>query len=311
MNDDVRAYIDEIIGARFVFVPPGNFTMGSQFAEMIASEIGKKFFIDEAPPHQVVISEGFWVMETEVTIRQFRKFVEETGHITSAERAGESLGEYSVTTDADGKRSGQWVTGKGLNWRNLGWKVTDEHPVTHVSWEDADAFCLWLRDKTGRDYRLLTESEWEYAAGGPLHTTYSWGDDLPAGNRGGNIADVSFAGVYPEWKYPVLPSYDDGYVHTAPVGSYAPNGFGLYDMTGNVWEWVFDAYSASYYVESPTVDPIGPQEGSERVHRGGGFDWELPYLRITKRRRAPADRSACNIGFRIALSSRDNVASSI
>ena len=86
-----RAYIDKNIDARFVFVPPGNFTMGSRYAETTAPETEKKFFIDEAPPHQVKISKGFWVMETEVTLRQFRKFVEETGHVTSAERRGESL----------------------------------------------------------------------------------------------------------------------------------------------------------------------------------------------------------------------------
>lgn len=302
---------EEILGVRFVYIPPGSFTMGSRYAEISASDADKKFFADESPPHQVNFTKGFWLSETEVTVAQFRRFVRETGYRTSAERRGESLGEYTVTTDAAGRKSGSWRHGKGLNWTRPGpGHKGDCHPVRHVSWEDAKAFCRWLSDKTGRSYRLPTEAEWEYAAGGPRHTQYSWGVENPQGARGGNIADATFGRAYPDWKYPVLVDYDDGHAITAPVGSYAPNGFGLFDMTGNVWEWVGDFYSPQYYLQSPASDPQGPAEPApdpanptarpRRVHRGGGFDWELPYLRVAKRRGAPEDASALHLGFRIA-----------
>jgi formylglycine-generating enzyme len=298
------AYVEAAIDARMVLVTGGTFVMGSRYAESVPVEAERKFFQDEAPPHEVKLTRDFWVSDREITIGQFRRFVSETGYVTTAEKAGESLGEYQMTTDAQGKTTGSWVVGKRLNWKNPGWQVTDEHPVTHVSWEDAAAFCAWLSEKTGREYRLLTEAEWEYAAAGPRRTLYSWGDHEPNGLRGGNIADAAFAATYPQWKYPVHAAYDDTFTHTAPTGSFAPNAFGLHDMSGNVCEWCSDLYGATYYGESPAQDPSGAGNGTERVHRGAGFDWELPYLRITKRRRGAPTLTACNIGFRIARTAK-------
>lgn len=294
-----RAFVEEAIGARFVLVPGGSFTMGSEYAQTHTPEAERQFFVDESPPHRVALG-PYWVGDSEVTNAQFRRFVEETGFRTDAEIRGESLGEYSESTDAAGRKVGQWASGRGLSWRAPGWDAGESHPVAHVSWNDATAFVQWLRDKTGRPYRLLTEAEWEYAAG-MGRTLYAWGDGPPESRAGGNIADASFARRYPNWKYPVLAEYDDGYVHTAPVRLYAPNALGLYDMTGNVWEWTADVYSPTYYRSSPESDPTGPPSGAERVHRGGGFDWELPYLRTTKRRRARPEHSAAHIGFRLAL----------
>lgn len=296
----IRTFVEPITGLRFVLLPSGPFTMGSRFAEKLP-ENEQQWFVDEAPPHKVTLSHDFWLASTETTVAAFRRFVEETGYVTTAERVGESLGSYTLSTDAGGHQSGQWGIGKGLNWRNTGWPIGEDHPVTHVSWEDAAAFVEWLQDKTGRPFRLPTEAEWEYAAGGPTHAIYSWGDAPPTSGQEGNIADAQFAQAYPLWKYPVLTSVDDNYVHTAPVGSFDKNGFGLFDMTGNVWEWCTDRYSIDAYRTGDMIDPQGPESGTERVHRGGGFDWELTYLRVAKRRHGKEQMTAANIGFRIAL----------
>lgn len=295
-----RSFVEPVTGLRFVRIPAGSFTMGSRFGDT-EPEADRKWYADEAPPRTVTLSRDFWLASTETTVAAFRLFVAETGYVTTAERAGQSLGAYSLTTDAQGHQTGQWGPGKGLDWRHTGWKAGDDHPVVHVSWTDASAFVQWLRDKTGRPFRLPTEAEWEYAAGGSDHTLYSWGDREPSSGQEGNIADARFAAAYPQWKYPVLKSVDDGFVHTAPVGYYRANGFGLHDMTGNVWEWCADYYAADYYLKGSAQDPQGPSTGSQRVHRGGGFDWELPYLRVAKRRRTEEQTTAANIGFRLAL----------
>ena len=297
----VRTFVEPITSLRFVLVPSGRFIMGSRFVETL-SENERQWFIDETPPREVTLSYDFWLASTETTVAAFRRFVEETSYVTTAERVGESLGTYVLSNDADGHQTGQWGMGKGLSWHNTGWSDGEDHPVTHVSWEDATAFVEWLRDKTGRSFRLPTEAEWEYAAGGPNHTIYSWGNNPPISGREGNIADARFAQAYPLWKYPVLASVNDGFIHTAPVGSFDKNGFGLFDMTGNVWEWCADRYSMDAYHTGDTINPQGPESGSERIHRGGGFDWELPYLRVAKRRHGKEQMTAGNIGFRIALS---------
>jgi len=295
-----RSFVESVTGLRFVLVPAGTFTMGSTFAEKQPAA-DQQWFADEAPPHSVTIRRAFWLASTETTVAVFGRFVAETGYVTTAERSGQSLGAYVISTDTYGVQSGQWGSGPKLTWRNPGWKVSGNQPVAHVSWTDAAAFVQWLCDKTGRLFRLPSEAEWEYAAGGPEHAVYSWGGDNPMTGREGNVADKRFSIAYPLWKYPVLMSVDDGFVHTAPVGSYAANGFGLFDMTGNVWEWCADRYSADFYATGQEFDPQGAETGTERVHRGGGFDWELSYLRVAKRRHGAEQLTAANIGFRIAL----------
>lgn len=295
-----RSFVDTTTGISFELIPAGSFVRGSRFFEA-QSAIDQKWFADEAPPRSITISRDYWLASTETTISAFRHFVDATGYVTTAEREGSSLGAYTVSIGSDGEESGQWAMGAGLNWRTPGWNVDEAHPVVHVSWTDALAFVKWLSHNTNSPFRLPTEAEWEYAAGGPEHTVYGWGNDAPVTGREGNIADLRFASAYPLWKYPVLRTIDDGFVHTSPVGSFEPNGFGLFDMTGNVWEWCADRYAADAYVTGPDVDPQGPADGTERVHRGGGFDWELPYLRVAKRRRGAENMTAANIGFRLAL----------
>ncbi len=301
-----RIFVEDAVQIRMILVAGGEFEMGSEFYRTVLDKNEQVFFQDESPIHKVRITRSFWVAETETTVAQFRRFVQETGYVTEAELSGISLGEYSETVTPAGKSSASWGQGKRLCWKNPGYRQDDTQPVTHVSWNDAQAFCQWLMDKTGRHYRLLSEAEWEWAAGNKARTRYSWGENEPKGKQGGNIADMAFQEAFPNWKYPVLGTYMDNFVFPAPVGSYLPNSFGLFDMTGNVWEWVEDLYSPTYYKTSPIEDPKGPEKppvGSEvkRVHRGGGFDWELPYLRVAKRRAAPPQSTSVHVGFRIAL----------
>ncbi|MBI4714868.1 MAG: formylglycine-generating enzyme family protein [Nitrospirae bacterium] len=176
-------------------------------------------------------------------------------------------------------------------------KDCDSCPVDHVSWEDAKEYIARLKEKTGRSYRLPTEAEWEYAArDGGKGYKYGWGDGAPSGN----IADESMKKKFPEWA--IWNGYDDGRVVTAPAASYAPNGLGLYDLTGNVWEWVEDWYSEGYYRESPRDDPRGPEAGEFRVLRGGSWNNKASSLRNANRDWGAPDFRFGNIGFRLVVS---------
>ena len=234
-----------------VLIPGGTFKMGDKAGES-----------DEQPVHAVTVS-SFYLSKYEVTVADFKAFVDATGFKTEAEKQGWS--------NVWGQ--GNWVETKGINWRHNahGERLPAgkyKHPVLHVNWADAMAYCKWLSLKTGQTYRLPTEAEWEYAAGnGSRHTKYSWGNKMPKGKKGGNVADKSLSEAYNDLD--IFKGYADGYLLTAPVGSFAPNKLGLYDMTGNAWEWCSDWYAADYYADSPKSNPTGPDSGTERVWRGG------------------------------------------
>lgn len=156
-----------------------------------------------------------------------------------------------------------------------------------------------IADFKANGYRLPTESEWEYAArSGEKGYKFSWGDGGPSGKRGGNIADEAMKralSVTGAWE-----GYDDGYVYTAPVGSFDPNEFGLYDMTGNVWEWCWDWYGGDYYKNSPKKNPQGPSGGHSRVARGGSWNNKPNNVRAANRNNETPDNSNNNIGFRLS-----------
>lgn len=295
-------YHFEISNTKFIFkkISSGEFQMGSEYYK-IAKEEEQKYFIDESPIHKVAITKEYWVSESEVSVEQFEKFVSETKYITDAEKIGESLGEYSIIVDSTGKKLGSWIIAKGLNWKSTGFPISNNQPVVYISWNDANEFCKWLSKKSGKEIRLLTEAEWEYAAGGKQGFTYSWGDSLPTNLNGGNIADSSFKNKFHDWRYPVYELYNDNFIFPSPVKSYSENKNGLFDMTGNVWEWTSDFYSKDYYSNSTLENPTGFGSGEEHTIRGGGFDWELSYLRISKRRHLQSNKTACNLGFRICF----------
>ncbi len=260
----------------FVFIKGGCFEMGDVFGD------GDP---DEMPVHEVCVDD-FYAGKYEVTVGEFKKFVEETGYLTEAEKA-------DGCANWEGNR---WAYRKELNWRNPNFQQTDNHPVVCVSWNDAIEYTKWKSKKEKKGYRLLTEAEWEYAAKSGKRYKYSWGTAEPSGN----IADISSKKKFPDWN--IWEGYDDGHVYTSPAGNYKPNEFGLYDMTGNVWEWVSDYYDKTYYSKSPKQNPRGPDTGTHRLARGGSwinFPW---FLRTTFRDvNEPDDR--CNtLGFRIGLS---------
>ena len=216
---------------QMVVIPAGSFMMGSP-----ESEEGRDD--DEGPEHQVEIGEPFAVGAYEVTRDEYGTFVSETGHA-----GGTSCWVYT---------GGEWKEREGADWRNPGYSQTGRDPVACVNWEDAQKYVEWLRGKTGEEYRLLSEAEWEYAARAGSGTRYSFGDDIsPNDANYGNIRK------------------------TQPVGSYRANGYGLYDMHGNVWEWVEDCWNDNY--EGAPTDGKAWKSGdcSRRVLRGGSWS-DLP-----------------------------------
>jgi formylglycine-generating enzyme required for sulfatase activity len=264
-------------GAPMVLVPAGEFLMGSTEGKA-----------DEKPVHRVAL-EAFYLDKYEVTNKRFQQFARDTGYETTAEKEGKAFG---ITA------SGRYEETSGANWRKPEGGETvfvsnrEEHPVVSVSWHDAEAYCRWA----GK--RLPTEAEFEYANRGGTQTTYWWGDGDPGSRRVGNVADESLKRQFSGWT--IMAGYDDGYVRTAPVGSFEPNPFGLHDTTGNVWEWTADWYGQDYYARSAGRNPTGPTSGQSRVLRGGSWSVTPQNLRSAYRfDYEPAVRSY-GLGFRCA-----------
>jgi formylglycine-generating enzyme required for sulfatase activity len=274
-------YTDPFAGT-FVRIKGGSFDMGSNDGES-----------DEKPVHRVTLGE-YYLSKHEVTVTQFKAFVDDTGHQTDAEKGD---GSYAWTGST-------WEKKTGVDWRcDVEGKRRPaseyNHPVVHVSWNDAAAYAQWVSRKTGERYRLPTEAEWEYAAGnGSRHTKYSWGNSDPSGKRGGNVADETAKARFSTWT--IFTGYTDGYVFTAPVGAFDPNDFGLHDMTGNVWEWCADWYGSDYYGSSPAANPTGPTSGSARVLRGGSWYGDPAVCRVADRYGSAPDGRDDYVGFRLA-----------
>jgi formylglycine-generating enzyme required for sulfatase activity len=266
------------IGMRFRPIPPGRFTMGD--AELA-----------ECPPHEVTLTRPYYLGAHEVTIGEFRRFVSATGHRTDAEKEGWSQRYFAPSAD--------WLPDRKANWKNPGFAHTDEHPVVHISWNDAVAFCAWLSKKDGHKYRLPTEAEWEYACRAGSTTPFFWGEDEPSARKYANTADASLKSIYPGWHYHIN-DWDDGHANTSPVGSFRPNTWGLYDMSGNAWEWCADWFGRDYYLKSPAVNPLGPASGGSRVLRGGSWALEIGYARSGFRQgiHTPNSHNAL-LGFRV------------
>lgn len=263
---------------RMIFVKGGTFQMGDLAGD------GR----EDEKPHPVTLSD-FYMSQYEVTVADFRRFIEDTGYLTEAERKGSALVYFFVDDSTRG-----WRETPGINWRNPGYDQSDEHPVTTVSWPDAKAFANWLSEKTGRLYRLPTEAEWEYAArNGGEAIKFPWGNSEPTGSES-NFADRNTP--YP-WS---ADSVDDGYFKAAPVGSYPANGLGLYDMSGNVWEWCEDWYGT--YSEAQSTDPTGPPSGEYRIMRGGAWNSRPYATRASSRNYDSSEKRYENLGFRVVVS---------
>jgi len=257
-----------------VYIKGGCFQMGDIFREIPSSE---------KPVHEVCVDD-FYVGKYEVTVGDFRKFVNETGYRTDAERQD---GCHVWIGNSEEKKG-------DANWSNTGFPQTENSPVGCVSWDDAYRYIQWLNKKMRKVYRLPTEAEWEYAArsrGKPYQ--YGWGNEEPSGN----IADISARKELSGVK--IWEGYNDGYVYSAPVGSFNPNELGIYDMSGNVYEWVEDWYVKDYYKNSPKNNPRG-SVGEFKVLRGGAWDLEPGTARTSSRYwNIPGARAVC-MGFRLA-----------
>jgi len=275
-----------------VDIPGGTFSMGNPRRDGFPGD-------GEMVVHPVEVP-SFRMAATAVTNAQFALFVAETGYLTDAEHYGWSFVFAGLLPDTFPPTQGVvqapwWRKVDGANWRHPEGSHSDcagreIHPAVHVSWNDARAFCTWA------DLRLPTEAEWEYAArGGLAEARFPWGDDLcPSGEHRMNV----WQGVFPR-----INTRDDGYLGTAPVRSYPPNGYELFETTGNVWEWCEDWFAPDYYRVSPRVGPRGPRHGEFKVMRGGSYLCHASYCnryRVDARSSNTPDASTGNIGFRCA-----------
>lgn len=258
-------------------IPAGSFEMGLSQPDIDAllptrSEPHWKSRVPtEGPRHRVAISRPFLLGTTEVTVGQFRAFVEATGYRTQAEADAASVG--------TGFKAGRWQRVKPYCWHSLGIPLRDDLPVVNVTHSDAVAFCAWLTEVTGVTHRLPTEAEWEYACRAGTTTPWSYG------------ADAKDAGAFSWW----LGNSNDAF---QPVGQKEPNAWGLHDLHGNVWEWCADWFAPGY--ESAAVrDPVGPATGTDRVLRGGAFNYDPAFQRSSYRAGYPPNRPYHKFGFRV------------
>jgi formylglycine-generating enzyme required for sulfatase activity len=294
-----RERITNSLGMILVRIEPGEFDMGTRPEQVDLliqqfPEATPEWFDVERPSHRVRITRAFHLGAHEVTVGQFRRFVEASGYQTEAERNNE--GSYVLDEKAlklDPQR----------NWRNPGFPQGDDHPVVCVSHHDALAFIQWLNHQhpeESRSYRLPTEAEWEYVCRAGTAGLYGASDDPESLARVANVADASFRKVFAEFS---AIRGDDGFVYTAPVGSFTPNTWGAYDMLGNVWEWCQDGYAEDYYRNAPRDDPPGSLEASSRVYRGGCWYSHPRLCRPAIRYGFTPEFRFNDLGFRVALGS--------
>lgn len=303
-----------------VLIPAGNFLMGRDEDRGWSAMADPEMFGDELPPHEVYV-DAFYIDKYEVTNRQFKEFVDTTGYVTDAERHGFSetmVPADEAQTPIQGTDIG-WIWREGVTWRTPEGQHSSieelmDHPVVHVSWNDANAYAQWV----GK--RLPTEAEWEKAASGGAMTNWFWSDELSVFIDDGIVVGVDvdidstgkYANFYGEHRKDIVypKEYCDGYYGTAPVGSLQPNGYGLYDTAGNVFEWVSDWYQYDYFINSPVNNPKGPESGEyhwgqvTKVIKGGGWYLCECYLRPANREPGEIERHDHGLGFRLALDAK-------
>jgi len=283
------------IPENFVMVPSGSFWMGSDAVE--------GFPKDGEGPVRLVTMDGFRINKYAVTNEEFSRFVEETQYITEAERFNWSYVFTDFVSQQNkehqiGSPNGlQWWTGvKGAYWAcpegpGSNWLDRKDHPVVHISWNDATAYCKWIGG------RLPTEAEWEYAARGGLDKRrYPWGDQLHPDNK--HLCNIW------QGKFPVKNHASDGYISTAPVHSYEANGYGLYQMSGNVWEWCQDYFHPQYHSLTSNHRPQWIEQTEVRSMRGGSYLCHRDYCnryRVAARNSNTPDSTSGHCGFRVVL----------
>ena len=266
-----------------VVVPAGSFTMGSPQSE-------KDRRNDEGPQHRVTIAKPFAVGKLLLTVDQFAAFVAETGYDAGSR----------CRTFEDGKVEER----SARSWRNPGFTQSGSHPAVCLSVNDAKSYVDWLASKTGKTYRLLAEAEWEYAARARTesgaYSRYSFGDDEKDVCRYGNGADQAAKSTVPGAGHWTIAPCNDGYAHTSPVGSFAANAFGLYDMQGNARQWTEDCYLDNYAGAPSDGSAWTTENCSRRVLRGGSWSVDPGDLRAASRVSGTDGFRSRNDGLRVA-----------
>ncbi len=254
-------------------LPAGRFEQGSKYTDIGASPF-------EKPLHAVAIAYPFAMSTNAVTVDEFRAFVAATGR--------NMQGGCDIY-------DGNWRRRPDSDWENPGFAQTGSHPVTCASWNDAKAYAAWLSKTTGHRYRLPSASEWEYAARAGGAAVLPWSDASGA-CTGANVADQSAARRYPGWA---VFGCDDGFVFTAPVGSFRANAFGLNDMLGNVFQWTEDCWRADY--TGAPIDGSARTGGdcSDHELRGGSWFSNPAYVRANYRNHFAADYRTSSVGIRL------------
>jgi formylglycine-generating enzyme required for sulfatase activity len=288
-----------------VLVEGGTFQMGDVFGD------GED---DERPVHEVTL-DSYYIGKYQVTVGDFREFVEATGYKTTAELEGGAQ-------IFDGSRM---IDDSSACWHHVNFPQDNNHPVVCVSWYDAVEYCNWRSKKEGlrpcyrgkgdqtvcdfqaNGYRLPTEAEWEFAARSRGEEyKYAWGngdpyiDGKPAANIRDETAKTEWGTNVKTWWH----GYDDGYLFTSPVGTFAPNDLGLYDFSGNVYEWCWDWYNETYYQRSPSKNPCNNEIDSMRICRNVGYGCLPKSMRTVNRGMAEPDFRFLHGGFRLARSYR-------
>lgn len=262
-----------------VIVAPGEFTMGFEGGEP------ERY---EGPVREMRVAKAFAAGEFEVTNAQYRVFSRETGRVATT-------GCYALVGST-------YKSQPGKDWQDPGYgrPILDDEPVACVTWDDAKAYVGWLAGKTGKSYRLLSETEWEYVAWAGRKGRFTWGDDPTRACDEANVFDQSAERAMPKSGIPAAPC-DDGFAGVAPVGRRAPNAFGLYDVIGNVWEWVEDCYTMPHTADAPRDGAPQVKNGCDRRgSRGGSWISSLERQRPAFRGRDPAERISQVFGFRVA-----------
>jgi formylglycine-generating enzyme required for sulfatase activity len=271
----------------------GPFLMGTDNPEGFPAD-------GEGPVREVTV-DPFYMDTYPVTNQQFGEFIQTTGYVTESERFGWSFvfqghippERYDKLVDQTVVGVRWWCKVNGSNWRHPEGPDTnvnkrDNYPVVHVSWNDAAAYAQWA----GK--RLPTEAEWEYAARGGLEQkTYPWGDELTPGGK--HMCNVW------QGEFPTFDSAEDGFSATAPVNSYEPNGYGLYTITGNAWEWCADWFDPAWHIVATRTNPVGPASRSNKVMKGGSYLCHKSYCnryRVAARTSNTPDSATTNASFR-------------
>ncbi|MDP5274818.1 formylglycine-generating enzyme family protein [Chengkuizengella axinellae] len=293
-NNQQSTKSNEQINNSLIYIEGGSFLMGTDSREGFPED-------GEGPVRNVSLK-SFYISPYAVTNDEFAIFVKSTGYVTEAEKFGWSYVFHLLASDeiksgikATSQDTPWWLPVEGACWKEPeGPRSSVEHrlhhPVVHISWHDAKAYCSWSGT------RLPTEAEWEYAARGGLEQrTYPWGDQLkPNGEHQCNIW---------QGKFPKVNHASDGYIGTSPVDVYKPNGYGLYNMSGNVWEWCSDWFSQNYHHTTNHINPQYMKVTGKRSMRGGSFLCHRSYCnryRVAARSSNTPDSSTSNCGFRIA-----------